>query len=142
VCFSGKVLGSRSEGRGFYPCPMEVMSKPCQVNDCWCLVIFLDQWFPTRLPQHINIGLTVFLLMFNAQGALDYQLKGGKCAGKLFLFYKSPASTKRLKNTFLQMLQMIDKPIVYWVLTKSYLDWIPSCFLRCLNLLCFSYSSN
>jgi len=21
---------------------MEVVSKPCQVNDCWCLVIFLD----------------------------------------------------------------------------------------------------
>ena len=43
---SGRVLGTRSEGRGFDPrpiqCKMEVVSKPCQVIDCWCLVIFLD----------------------------------------------------------------------------------------------------
>jgi hypothetical protein len=50
---SGKTLGSRLECRGSDPrpiqCKMEVVSKPCQVNDRWCLVIFLDvsnDWLP------------------------------------------------------------------------------------------------
>ncbi len=41
---SGSVLGSRLEGCGFDPVQyfMEVVPMPCHVNDCWCLLIFLD----------------------------------------------------------------------------------------------------
>jgi len=38
---SGRVLVSQWEGRGFEPRPMEVVSKLCQVNDCWRLVNFM-----------------------------------------------------------------------------------------------------
>ncbi len=37
------VVGSRLEGRGFDPRPMlDGRGVKAMVNDCWCLVIFLD----------------------------------------------------------------------------------------------------
>jgi len=62
-------------------CQMEVVSKPCQVNDCWCLVIFLDasiDWLPI-------VCWEVKQMTFADKEILNFKFKFLKMFGRIFV---------------------------------------------------------